>query len=118
MNDFEHGDMTDLSPLDPLRDTARFDTTVRAIVRDGFDARGEALFSVLGGWMRPALAAAAVIIALSLPVALRARPPRPAVSTAELLGVPQALIDLTVRTRQPSLLELSTALDVGGTDGR
>jgi hypothetical protein len=110
--------MADLSPLDPLRDTARFDDRVRAIVRDGFDHREQALFTVLGGWMRPALAAAAVIIALSLPLSLRAPSPGPAVSTAELLGVPQALIDLTARTRQPSLLELSTALDAGGTDGR
>ena len=117
MNDLENGDMADLSPLDPLRDTARFNDTVGAIVRDGLDARSHALFTVLDGWMRPALAAAALVIALSLPAALRAPTPR-LVTTAEILGIPRALIDLASTTRQPSLVELARALGTEGSDGR
>ncbi|HEY5063081.1 MAG TPA: hypothetical protein VII52_16190 [Gemmatimonadaceae bacterium] len=117
MNDFENFGLADLSPVDPLRDSLRFDDTVRAIVRDGFDARPHALVTVLGGWMRPALAAAAVIIALSLPVALRAPTP-PSLTTAEILGIPRALIDLASTTRQPSLVELARALGTEGTDDR
>jgi hypothetical protein len=117
MNDFDNGDTADLSPLDPLRDPAAFDDIVRAIVHDGFDARAHALFTVLDGWTRPALAAAAVVIALSLPAVWRAPTPR-LVTTAEILGIPRPLIELASTTRQPSLVELARALGPGGPDGR
>ncbi len=115
-DDTDDGGALDFSALDPRHDAPRFDDRVRAIVRDGFEARRRSVFTVLDGWLPPALAAAAVIVVVSLPTIVRHSSPQP-VSTAEILGVPGTLIDLAMMTRQPSVTDLADALDTGVSRG-
>src|SRR5437868_5115670 len=89
----------DLSPLDPTRDHSAFDARVAAIVREAAhvarDGRDSTSVAMLAAWTRPALAAAAALVALALPPLIRHRPePARAISTAEILGVPRPLIEL------------------------
>ena len=110
-------DPLDLSLLDPTRDEARFHRRVGTIVRDGLAERQRDLFVVLDGWMRPALVAAAVVIVFSLLSVLRPPLPRSA-TTAEVLGIPQEIVDLATSSRQASLDDIADALDTGASYAR
>lgn len=114
MND----DRMDLEALDPTRD-ADFDTRVAAVAAHAMAARTGASRGVLADlvrWTRPALIAAAVIVAVTIPVLVRARqagerPPARGASSAEILGIPQGLIALG-REAQPSVVQLAEAVGV------
>lgn len=123
-----------LDALDPTRD-ASFEQRVAAIAADAMLARRTRVTSPRGGlvgelsaWMRPALAAAALIGAVSLAALLRearlssaaASPPGGA-SAAQILGIPQSLISLTRSNDPVSVTQLAAAVGIseqGGVDGR
>lgn len=112
----------DLSPLDPTRDRAAFDARVLAIARDAAKiarAPESTPLSTLASWTRPALAAAAVLIALALPPLVRGRsqPARP-VTTADVLGVPRSLVELAASSTAPGVVDLAEALNTDGSHVR
>jgi len=115
MND----DPLDLSPIDPTRDTERFEQMVAAI-----RFRSEAVFvrrrrrptilDGVAGWWTPALAAAAVIAAASAVSWIVALPASAQQSVlAEATGVPAAVADWAQTDATPSPGELLVSL--GGT---
>ena|SRR5215510_1824281 len=108
----------DLSPLDPTRDSARFDAAVSVIVRDALLARARrvvkrsSVFDDIASWFRPALLAASVVLALAVPALVRHRASeatQPA-SATEVLGIPTRFTELLHSPRTPSLGELHAAL--------
>ena len=116
-------DAPNLDPLDPTSDPS-FDARVRASAADAMAARAARLsapatdvFATLGIWMRPALAAAAVVVAVGLP-ALAGRPlwtsssraEARAGSTADILGIPPSLMSLTRSREAPSVAQLAAAV--------
>jgi hypothetical protein len=106
----------DLSPLDPTRDP-KFDDRVSAIVRAARLGTSTAVVDYLSRWTRPALAAAAVIAALSFVPLLRS--PRPAGgSTADILGVPPGLVAIEMSSSRPGVADLADALNVEADHGR
>ncbi len=121
-DDFENARPIDLSPLDPLRDDDRFDATARTIVRDAMAARAALRHTSVAGslvsWSTPILAAAALIIAASVPLLVRSsrmltpsgRPPAPAVAV-ERFGVPSAIVALAQSSAQPTPAEVVAAFD-------
>lgn len=103
-------DPIDLSPFDPLRDTQAFDAKVAAIARDAVIPPPADLFAELAGWAPPALAAAAVVAAIaSYP--LVHRPSQRRVTTAEILGVPAAIVELARANTPPGVVDLAEALN-------
>jgi hypothetical protein len=110
-----------LAPLDPARDSARFEATVRSIVAGAMAERarlrragesavaGQAsVFAPLAAWIRPALAAAAAIVAIAGTTLLLV--PTPAVaaprSLAELAGIPAPMVEWATTNHSPSATEL------------
>lgn len=110
-------DSVDLSPLSQRDDAARREARIREIVGATRAAEGSDIFGILAAWTRPALIAAALILAASLPAIVRREPRRP-VSTAEILGVPTMLVDLVASTPRPSLDDLARTLGDGSSDDR
>jgi len=113
----------DLSPLDPTRDRVAFDARVAAIARDAVQVahagRDTTPLTMLAAWTRPALAAAAALVALALPPLLRDRPlPARAISTAEILGVPRPLIELATSSTPPGVVDLVDALNTDAAHAR
>jgi hypothetical protein len=110
----------DLSPLDPTRGSA-FDGLVAAIVREARVGRPPAVADYLSKWTRPALAAAAVIAAMSAIPLLRQNQPTGG-TTAEILGVPPGLVAIARSSQPPGVTDLAEALGVdagaGGSHGR
>lgn len=121
------GDPIDLSPLDPTR-TARFDEIASAITRDATAARARRrstppdLVAELAGWTRPALVAAAVVLAVAIPMLARSHQ-RPqgwvaqfsaVASATDVMGIPQPLIELIRSPETPSLAQIHDALAPGG----
>ena len=113
MND----DPMDLEALDPTRDSD-FESRVAAVAANAMAARARAsrgLLADLARWTRPALAAAALILAATIPVLVRARPTTAGApqsrgaSAAEILGIPPGLIALS-RADQPSVVQLANAV--------
>ena len=128
LHDSENARPIDLSPLDPLRDAVRFDATARAIVRDAMAARaarrGESVvgsLALLANWSTPILAAAAVIIAASVPLLVRSsreltspvEPQAPGVAAGPMTryGVPTAILALAQSRAEPTAAELVAAFD-------
>ncbi len=70
--------------------------------------------AVLAAWLRPALAAAAVIVLVALAALLGSRPREATAvpSTAEALGFPGPVVAWAEAGRTPSLEELVTTLEV------
>ena len=108
----------DLSPLDPMRDGARFDAAVAVIARDAVLARARrvaersSVFGDIALWFRPALLAAGVVLAFAVPALARHRASeatQPA-SATEVLGIPTRFTELLHSPRTPSLGELHAAL--------
>ena len=110
-------DPLDLSPLDPTRDP-HFGERVRSIVKKGMRARRRSVTSVIASWAVPALVAATLVAAVPVTVLVGRPAERQAPTTAEILGVPSALVHLVTRTPQPSLEDLAVAVGAGGVHGR
>ena len=113
----------DLSALDPTHDRVAFDARVAAIARDAAQVaragRDSTPLAILAAWMRPALAAAAALVALALPPLIRDRPlPARSISTAEILGVPRPLIELATSSTLPGVLDLVDALNTDAAHAR
>jgi hypothetical protein len=101
----------DLSALDPTRDPS-FDNRVSAIVLAASVGSSLAVADYLARWTRPALAAAAVIAALSvIPLVGQRRVPAGG-TTAEILGVPPGLVAIARSSTPPGVADLADALDV------
>jgi hypothetical protein len=119
-DDSVHDDPIDLSPLDPTRDAARFTALASSIARDAMLARMRKaaqppdLLAELTAWWRPALAAAAIVLGVALPMlgrALVAPTKPPAIASAtDVLGIPRELMDLLASPRMPSLFQIDNAL--------
>ena len=119
MNDDIDTTPIDLRPLDPTRDTDRFSDVVSSITRAAmtagasnhsvplFDADG--VFDRLDRWWPATLAAAAVIIAVSIPELTAPNRPAPA-SALDVLGIPTAITQVLAARQTPSLADLSDAL--------
>lgn len=104
-------DPLDLTPLDPTRDPA-FDDRVSAILRAARVGASPAVTDYLSRWIRPALAAAAVIAALGvIPLVRQTRAPA-AGSTAAILGVPPGLLAIARSGAAPGVADLADAFDV------
>jgi hypothetical protein len=101
----------DLGPLDPTRGPD-FDRRVAAIVREARVGRPPAVADYLSRWTRPALAAAAVIAAMSAIPLIRRAPSPTAVTTAEILGVPPGLAAIARSSQPPGVTDLAEALGV------
>jgi len=112
----------DLSPLDPTREP-RFDGIAAGIARDAMAARADRpgaradILGVISGWMRPALLAAGLILAIAIPALARLRAsslaPAQYAPATEVMGIPRELTDLLHSSRTPSLAELHDALTTG-----
>jgi hypothetical protein len=115
----------DLSPLDPLSDAGHADGMFAAIVADAMAARrsvDESVVAQIGRWARPALVAAAVIVAVSLPIAARSGsqlerglvatlPPVAAPDTAGRFGMPAPVAALALSGRTPTPAEIVAAFN-------
>lgn len=112
----------DFSSIDPTQDR-EFADIAGAIARDAMAARVAAaaprsdLVASLLSWMRPALVAAAIVLAIAIPALERigrptSVPPRP-VSATEIMGIPRALTDLLHSSSAPTITELHDALAAG-----
>lgn len=121
MNDDSlHDDPIDLSPLDATRDAPRFAALTSSIARDAMLARARRaaappdLLAELTTWWRPALAAAAIVLGIALPMLERAgvAPAKaPAIASAtDVMGIPRELMDLLQSPRTPSLTQIDNAL--------
>ena len=127
-DDSVDGAPLDFSSLDPTVDAAHVDAMVRAIARDAMVARAHRsirptdMLSELAGWMRPALAAAAIVLAVSIStLAVRRAPPaagRSVASATDILGIPRELMDLIHSPRTPSLMQIDEALSSTGRAGQ
>jgi hypothetical protein len=116
MND----ESVDLSALDPTRDSARFNATVRAIASAAMDARsGRAIkrpdvFTHLASWSLPALLAAGLVLSVAIPALMSARTRSSTnaqrASATEVLGIPRELTELLSSRRPVSLADLHAAL--------
>jgi len=127
MNDDSMNDRPiDFSLLDPTRDTVRLDEIAQTIARDAMIARAQRsarptdLLSVLAGWMRPALAAAAIVLAVAISTLVMSRMPstRSVASATDVLGIPRELMDLVHSARTPSLTQIDEALASAGRAGQ
>jgi len=123
----------DLSPLDPLSDPDRrhTDAMFAAIVADGMAARRRvdaSLVAQIERWARPALIAAAVIVAVSLPIAVRSgsqlergfvatSPPVAAPDTTGRFGMPAPVAALAQSGRTPTPAEIIAAFNTRWTVG-
>ena len=103
-------DPIDLSPLDPSRDPSALDARIAAIARDALIPPATDLFVELAAWVRPALAAAAVIAAIAIVPLVRQPSPR-RVTTAEILGVPTAVVELARSNTPPGVVDLVEAFN-------
>jgi hypothetical protein len=110
----------DLRPLDPRGDPERWErliagTTARAAFELARRRRTQSPVFVLAGWVRPGLAAAAVLAAVSvgvLALAPGAQAAEPRV--AEALGVPTTVADWVETGSAPSAEELAAILAGSG----
>lgn len=113
MIDELHPDPIDLSPLDPRRDRERWERMVATIVRRAAAPPRNA-WAVLAAWQRPALAAAALVAALSAGAMwweASTRAIAPTETLAEALDVPQPVADWIAEGRTPDGGDLYVALD-------
>jgi|SRR5215831_2526542 len=126
-DDSKQGDPIDLSPLDPTR-SSRFDAIASGITRDAMAARARRgaappdLLAALAAWTRPALVAAAVVLAVAIPMLARSHQ-RPqgwvaqmssAASAMDVMGIPQPLVELMRSPETPSLTQINEALTPAG----
>jgi hypothetical protein len=121
-DDARHDDPIDFSALDPARDAARFRAITGAIAQDVMSARARRratapdLVAELAGWTRPALLAAAIVLAVAIPTVARIGRPSASgsASATDVMGIPHELMDLLRSPRTPSLTQIDAALASGG----
>jgi hypothetical protein len=115
----------DLSPLDPLSDARRADEMFAAIVADAIAARrrvDSGVVAQIGRWARPALVAAAVIVAVSLPIAAKSgaqlqrrsvayAPAAAPLDTTGRFGMPAPVAALALSGRTPTPAEIVAAFN-------
>jgi hypothetical protein len=111
----------DLSALDRFADPARLDAAVRGVMASSAPmlarrGAGRPMLSLLAVWARPALAAAAVVAAVSVtslvaPMGRASTPSAPPVSVAEALSLPSPVSDWVAEEREPTASDLILALD-------
>ena len=122
MNDDLDSNPVDLSPLDPTRDSVRFDAIASGLARDAMreltsnrdiatqDEEGGDVFDRLARWWPRTLVAAGLVLAVSIPGLLRSTDKITQVSAMDVLGLSPEL-STVLRSRQtPSLSELRAAL--------
>jgi hypothetical protein len=111
-------DRLDLNALRPSADAARVETRFNAITRDAMAARARraphiGVARALATSARPALLAAAIVLAVAIPtLALTYRmAPTPApLPPTDALGIPRPLALILHSTHEPSLSELHDAV--------
>lgn len=118
----------DFSSLDPTRDATRFGAMTGAITRDAMAARARRAASPPGvlaelvAWSRPALLAAAIVLAVAIPTVAYsprgAASPAPVASATDVMGIPRRLTDLLRSSQTPSLEQLHEALASADGGGR
>jgi len=127
MNDDSINDRPiDFSSLDPTRDSTHLNEIAQTIARDAMAARARRsprptdMLSELAGWMRPVLAAAAIVLAVAISTLVMSRRPstRSVASATDILGIPPELMDLVHSTRTPSLAQIDEALATVGRAGQ
>jgi hypothetical protein len=109
------------APLDPMRDPERWESMVRAIVEraapilEGYRARGPA--DLLAAWLRPTLAAAAVVSAVAIgALAAVSREPDTGAAPAPIglgdaLGYPAPVTTWVSTGQTPTIEELVVAME-------
>ena len=106
------------APLDPSRDPQRWEAMVRGIVERaapilaGYAARGPA--DLLAAWLRPTLAAAAVVSALALgALAAGGREPETGatIGLGDALGYPTPVTTWVSTGQTPTIEELVVAME-------
>ena len=106
------------APLDPSRDPERWESMVREIVERaapilaGYAARGPA--DLLAAWLRPTLAAAAVVSALALgALAAGSREPKSGatIGLGDALGYPAPVTTWISTGQTPTIEELVVAME-------
>jgi endonuclease/exonuclease/phosphatase (EEP) superfamily protein YafD len=118
----EDNDRIDLSPLDPTRDSDRFDATVRSITTAAANElvarRSRAdVFGQVARWWWPLLAAAVVTGVVSLATLAQVQVETSTTSTeteitiAEAIGVPQQLALWIESDEMPSSADLLLTLE-------
>ena len=121
----------DLSSLDPRGEATHMNVLIDRIVADAMAARrsrtrSETLSEQLTRWSRPALLAASLVLAVALPVAVRAgrelsrraadaAPPAP-VALDSRLGLPLPVVELTQSGRSPTAADIAAAFDAAWTE--
>ena len=119
--DMDHEPL-DLSPLDRFRDPVRLDGAVRRVMVRAAPvlarrATRRPVLSLVAAWARPALAAAAVVAAVSVAglttpleqtASISSVPP---VSVAEALNLPAPVSEWVVEEREPTASDLILTLD-------
>jgi hypothetical protein len=118
MSAFRDDGPIDLSALDPTRNTARFNAVAARISREAMNARARRLASPpsvlvdLVAWARPALVAAAIVLAVAIPTLARGRATehRTPATAADVMGIPPELMNLVQSPRTPSLFQIDAAL--------
>lgn len=111
----------DLSALDRFGDPARLEGAVRGVMAQAAPvlarrATGRPVLSLVAVWARPALAAAAVVAALSVtslaaPMGRAGTPSAPPASVAEALNLPAPVSEWLAEEREPTASDLILALD-------
>lgn len=113
MMDELHPEPVDLSPLDPRADRARWEGMVARIVWRATAPRTP--MAALVSWRRPALAAAALVAAVSAGVmwwdGQAAATAGPANTVVEALEVPEPVSDWIVEGRAPHGTDVLVAID-------
>jgi len=102
----------DFSPLDPARDTARWEARIAALTERAVRARPRSVGDQLALWARPiaALAAAVALVVWGAAVALGPRPAAAAPDPA------QALLEWAAADRVPAASDVFATF--GGSHGR
>jgi len=112
-------DRLDLDALRPSSDPARLEARISAITRDAMAARARrapriGVARALATSARPALLAAAIVLAVAIPtlaLTYRMQAPTPApLPATDALGIPRLLALILHSTRDPSLSELHDAV--------
>jgi hypothetical protein len=116
----EQGERFDLTPLDPTRDSERFESAVRAIIdaaSEQLAARraGVGVFTQVAGWWKPLLAAAAItgIVALAALASLPAGGPADGSEggIAEAIGIPEQVASWVLEEEAPDVADLLVTLE-------
>ncbi len=111
----------DLSPLDPAADQLAYERLIRRVMAAAepeLERRRmtRTPLSVLGGWARPVLAAAAIVAVMAGSVLVATERDRPAqaqapADMAEALGVPAPAVEWLVEGREPTKADLVLAME-------